>query len=98
MGVRISGQPFHNALKPYIEPVAGVGSSEAPFTAIRVTKAEYGAYAGLDYATHHHIDFRLVEIGYSSLITASSETIGGTASVPAASILTVSTGFVFRFP
>jgi hypothetical protein len=97
-GIRISGQPFHNALKPYIEPAVGVGSSRAPFTTRRINKAQYGAFAGLDYTTHHHVDFRLVEIGYNSLITASSETIGGHDTIPAANIFTISTGLVFRFP
>jgi hypothetical protein len=98
VGVRISGKPFGNALKPYLEPVVGVGSSRAPFTTFHVKKAEYGAYAGLDYETHHHLDFRLVEFGYTSLITVSSETVGGTATIPAANILSVSTGLVLRFP
>jgi len=98
VGVRIAAKPFGNQLKPYIEPVVGVGSSKAPFTAIRVSKVEYGAYAGLDYETHHHIDFRMVEIGYTSLITASSETIGGSDIIPASNILSISTGLVFRFP
>ncbi len=98
VGIRISGRPFNNALKPYIEPVVGEGHSRAPFTAITVGKVEYGAFAGVDYATSHHIDFRLVEVGYQSLITASSETIGGTATIPSSTMLSVSTGLVFRFP
>jgi hypothetical protein len=99
VGVRISAKPFHNpAWKPYIEPVIGAGTSEAPATNVHVTKFEYGIYGGLDYATHHHLDFRIVELGYSGLRTASSQTIGDSASIPAVGILTVSTGFVFRFP
>ncbi len=98
VGVRFSGHPFANPLKPYIEPVVGAGTSRAPFTVLHVTRAEYGVYAGVDYETHHHIDFRLVEVGYSSLITASSETIGGLGTVPASNIITISTGLVFRFP
>jgi hypothetical protein len=99
VGIRISGRPFRNqAWKPYVEPVIGAGTSEAPATATHVTKFEYGAYAGLDYATHHHIDFRVVELGFSGLRTASSGTIGDSASVPAATIISISTGFVFRFP
>ena len=98
VGIRISGKPFGNALKPYIEPVVGVGSSRAPSTTIKVNKVEYGAYAGLDYETHHHVDFRLIEIGYASLTTASSETIGGTDIIPPSTILSVSVGLIFRFP
>jgi len=100
VGVRLSGKPFHKPWKPYVEPFVGVGTSEAPNTAIHVSKAQYGLFAGLDYETHHHIDFRAVEIGYSSLKTASSQTIGGnvTTTIPAATVLSISTGLVFRFP
>jgi hypothetical protein len=100
MGVRISGKPFKKPWKPYIEPFIGAGTSEAPYTAIHVTKAQGGVFVGLDYETHHHIDFRAVEIGYSSLKTASSQTIGGNVNttIPASTILSFSTGLVFRFP
>jgi hypothetical protein len=98
VGVRISGKPFNNQLKPYIEPVVGVGTSHAPETTIHVSKLEYGVYAGVDYQTHHHVDFRILELGYGSVTTASSETIGGTAAIPAATIFSLSTGLVFRFP
>ena len=99
VGVRISGKPFHNhAWKPYVEPVIGAGTSEAPHTETHVTKVEYGVYAGLDYETHHHIDFRAIEIGYTGLSTASSGTIGDSTTIPTSQIISISTGFVFRFP
>jgi hypothetical protein len=78
--------------------VVGVGTSRAPYTAIHVNKTEYGVYGGLDYQTRHHIDFRALEIGYTQLITASSETIGASGVIPSSTLLTVSTGFVVRFP
>jgi hypothetical protein len=101
VGLRLSGKPFTHPWKPYVEPFIGAGTSEAPLTAIHVTKAKYGVYAGLDYETHHHIDFRAIEIGYSSLKTASSVTIGGggtSNTFPSSTILSISTGLVFRFP
>src|SRR5580698_6457137 len=99
VGVRFSGRQFRNTpLKLYIEPVIGAGTSRAPATNAQVTKFEYGIYGGVDYATHHHLDFRLVEVGFSGLRTASSQTIGDSATIPAASIITISSGFVFRFP
>ena len=98
VGVRFSGKPFHNNWKPYLEPVIGAGTSRAPATTLAVTKFEYGLLGGLDYSTHHHIDFRVVEVGYSGLRTASSQTIGNSAQIPAAQIITISSGFVFRFP
>jgi hypothetical protein len=98
VGVRISGRPFNNNWKPYVEPVIGAGSSSAPSTTVRVTKFEYGIYGGLDYATKHHIDFRAIEIGYSGLRTVSSQSIGNSSTIPAAQLLSISTGLVFRFP
>ena len=98
VGVRIAGKPFATPWKPYLEPVVGTGTSRAPFTEIHVSKVEYGAYAGLDYETHHHIDLRAIEVGYSKLITASSETIGGSDVIPTSTLYSVSTGIVFRFP
>jgi len=95
-GLRIS-MPFKH-LKPYIEPVVGAGTSRAPFTALHVTRVEYGVLGGVDYTTHHHIDFRLFELGYTNLITASSETIGASATIPASDLITFSAGIVFRFP
>jgi len=97
-GVRLAGKPFSAPWKPYVEPVLGVGTSRAPYTVIHVNKFEYGVYGGLDYETKHHIDFRAIEIGYSKLITASSETIGGSDVIPTSTLYTVSTGFVIRFP
>ena len=98
IGVRLASKPFQNHLKLYIEPFFGDGKSGAPFTVFRIGKVEYGAFAGVDYQTHKHIDFRLLEVGYSSLITASSETIGGTGAVPASTIVSFTSGLVFRFP
>jgi hypothetical protein len=98
VGVRLSGKPFHNNWKPYVEPIVGAGTSKAPSTAIHVTKVEFGVYAGIDYETKHHIDFRVLELGYSSLQTASSATIGASATIPSANIIIIGTGLVFRFP
>jgi hypothetical protein len=100
VGVRISGKPFRKPWKPYVEPFIGAGTSRAPYTAIHITKAQAGVFAGLDYETHHHVDFRAIEIGYSTLKTASSQTIGGNVNttIPAANIISVSAGLIFRFP
>jgi len=101
VGIRFSGKPFANkAWKPYIEPVVGTGTTSAPYTGLHINKVEYGALAGLDYETHHHIDFRVIEVGYTGLITASSETIGATSPtpIPTSDLLNISAGIVLRFP
>ena len=54
---------------------------------------------GGDYTIHKHVDFRMIEVGYGSLDTISSATVGGggDVAVPASNMLTVSSGLVFRF-
>jgi hypothetical protein len=95
-GLRLSKSFGH--LKPYIEPAVGASTTRAPFTVPRFTDVEYGILGGLDYTTHHHVDFRLFEVGYTAARTASSETIGGIGNIPASNFITISTGIVFRFP
>ena len=100
VGLRVS-RPAPERLRPYVEPFVGAGTSRAPETTIHVTKVEYGVFAGLDYALGHHVDFRTIEVGYGSLSTASSVTIGGGGSsrtFPSATLLNFSSGLVFRIP
>lgn len=85
-------------LHPYIEPVVGLGSTRAPNTAIKVNKVQFGGFAGVDFNLNRRITFRAAEVGYGSLKAASGETVGGTESIPAVSLLTISTGFTFRLP
>ena len=97
VGARVSGKPFARPIKPYAEVAVGVGTSRAPQGAVKVTKVEYGIYGGADYVLAKHIDWRVLEIGFGSLNTVSSETVGGTSTIPASKIISASTGLVFRF-
>jgi len=97
LGVRIAGTTtgkFH----PYLEPFVADGSSRAPSTTLHITKGNYGVLGGGDLDLTKHITFRVAEVGYSRLTTASDGTIGGSATVPSATLIHISTGFVFRIP
>lgn len=96
-GVRVSGKPFARPIKPYVEVGVGAGTSRAPTGSLKVTKAQFGAMVGADYPIGKHVDWRVLEIGWNSLTTVSSETIGGTASIPSSTIISASSGLVFRF-
>ncbi len=97
LGARIAGSPFDLPIKLYVQPFVGAGRTRAPTTSVGVTRANYGINVGADYKVHPHIDIRVIEIGYSSLQTASSYTIGGsTTSFPASRLLSFSAGLVFR--
>jgi hypothetical protein len=97
VGVRISTSPFERPLKPYVVIGGGAGTTRAATTPKRVTRGQYGIFAGADYTLAKHIDYRIVEVGYSSLSTVSSDTVGGSSSISASSLLSFSTGVVFRF-
>ena len=85
-------------LHPYIEPAVGLGTTRAPNTAIKVNKVQYGGFAGVDFNISRRVTFRAAEVGYGSVLASSGETVGGTETIPAVSLLTISTGLTFRLP
>lgn len=97
VGVRVAVKPFSRPLKPYLQASVGVGTSRPPTSYVRSSRAQYGVFGGADYELSRHVDFRVVEVGFNSLITASSSTIGGIGNIPASRLLSISTGLVFRF-
>ncbi len=97
VGVRVATKPFARPLKPYVQASVGVGTSRAPTSLIRISKIQYGIYGGADYTLNRHVDFRIVEVGYGSLTTTSSTTVGGSGAIAASRLLSISTGLVFRF-
>jgi hypothetical protein len=96
VGARVSTK-FREKIKPYVQVSVGVGSSHAPDNSLNVSKVQYGVFVGADYALNHHVDWRVAEVGYGSVTTVSSDTVGGTASLPSANVVSLSTGFVFHF-
>jgi hypothetical protein len=46
-----------------------------------------------------HVDLRAIEIGYGSLTTVSSATVGagGNVAIPSSTLINFSSGLVFRF-
>ena len=99
LGVRVSGTPFSRPFKPYVQASIGEGSTKAPNSTARVKKPDFAIFGGVDYPLKKHIDFRILEVGYGSLTTVSSATVGagGNVAIPASKMLRFSTGFVFRF-
>jgi hypothetical protein len=98
-GARLSAHPFSRPFKPYLQASVGVGTTKAPSSTVRTSKLDYAVFGGVDYTLQRHIDFRAIEIGYGSLTTVSSLSAagGGNVVVPAAKLLSFSSGLVFRF-
>ena len=99
VGLRVSGQPFARPIKPYVQVSVGSGTTKAPSSTVHVGKLDYGVFAGVDYTLARHVDFRVFELGYNSLSTVSSATVGagnGTG-IPASTLIDFSSGLVFRF-
>lgn len=98
-GVRVSGQPFARPFRPYVEAAIGNGRTKPQDATVRVSKLDYAVFGGVDYPLARHIDFRVFEIGYGSLVTVSTATVGAGGNLPtqAATLINFSSGFVFRF-
>ena len=84
-------------LKPYVQLSGGVGSTRAPFTQVKTNKGAFKIYGGLDYTLNKRLDFRVVEIGYGKLTTASSAQYNSTLSYPSSTVVSFSSGLVVRF-
>jgi len=99
IGVRISAKPFTRPFKPYFMASVGAGATKSAGSSISVKKVDYRFTAGVDYTVQRHIDFRAIEVGYGTLHTISSATVGagGNIAIPASKLINVSTGLVFRF-
>lgn len=97
VGGRAAVSPFKRPLKPFVQGSVGLGTTRPPRNPAHVSRFQFGVFGGADYTLAKHVDFRVVEVGYGSVQTVSNETIGFTAIVPSAKLLSVSTGLVFRF-
>jgi len=99
VGLRFSATPFKRPFRPYIQASIGEGSSKAQVSTIRVKKVDYAFTGGVDYGFSKHVDFRVFEIGYDSLTTVSSATVGqgGNVAIPPSKLINFSSGLVFRF-
>ena len=99
VGVRVSASPFSRPFKPYVQASIGSGTTKAPYSTVRVSKVTYAVFGGVDYTLARHVVYRIFEVGYGSLTTVSSATVGagGNIPIPQTPLINFSTGLVFRF-
>jgi hypothetical protein len=90
---RVAANPIKYGIRPYAELALGAGRSKA----IHVTKFQFGIFAGIDYPIATHVDFRVIEIGYGTVTTISSQIERADTSIPSAQLFSISSGLVFRF-
>jgi hypothetical protein len=99
VGARVSFKPVSLPFKPYFEVNGGVGGTKAAHNPLYVSQPQYGGQVGIDYPLGRLVDFRVVEVGYSSVQTVSSGTVNsGTPLPPSSGLITFGTGIVFRIP
>jgi hypothetical protein len=98
-GLRVSSKPLaFYGLKPYGQASIGVGTTRSPYSSEPTNKPQFVLYGGVDKTLNKHIDWRIIEMSYSSLTTTSSAIYdSNTTPIPNATIIGFSTGFVFRF-
>lgn len=98
-GLRLSSKPLaFYGLKPYGQASIGVGTTRSPYNSEPTNKPQFVLFGGVDKTLSRHVDWRIVELSYSSLTTTSSAIYdSGVTPIPNATIIGFSTGFVFRF-
>ena len=98
VGARVAGA-VGTRLRPYAEVTVVDGDTKPESATVRINKTAYAVYGGVDYSLARHVDLRAIEVGYGSLTTASHSTVGSGTGTPytASTLLSFSTGFVFRF-
>ncbi len=98
VGLRLAAKPMSfGGLKPYAQFSVGEARTKAPKSDAHINRLQYGIFVGADKALARHVDWRIIEVGYGSVDTISSQSFGGPTAIPAARMLTFSTGLVFRF-
>ena len=99
-GLKVQAKPMAHGLKPYGQLSIGEGSSKSPLSAIHIGKVEYDIFVGVDRPIARHVDWRILEVGYGSVSTISSNSFGGVTPKPinSSTLLNFSTGLVFRIP
>jgi hypothetical protein len=99
-GLTVQAKPMAHNLKPYGLLSIGEARTKSPLSPIHISKVEYSISVGVDRPINKHVDWRIVEVGYASANTVSSNSFGTVTTVPiaAAKIINFSTGLVFRIP
>lgn len=98
VGPRIVFKPTSN-LKPYVEGLIGVARSRPATNPRGLSAFQYGIVGGADYSFSSHVDFRVIEVGYSAAQTIGSGvfTGNGGSGINTSKMINFSTGLVFRF-
>jgi hypothetical protein len=97
VGGRVAFKPTNYSFRPYVDLLGGVGGSKPAHNPRSVSKPQYSISAGVDYPLGHHVDFRVIEVGYSSLQTINSSTVNTQeTALPSSQLINFSTGFVFH--
>lgn len=98
VGLRLAVNPPLLPIRPYVQGSIGGGGARYNSTAIVTnptfsTKFQYQVAGGLDLTIFPHIDFRIAEVAYGKM-----SGVSGGSTAPSASLVTISSGIVFRLP
>lgn len=98
VGPRVVFKP-QSKLKPYVEGLIGVARSRAATNPRGFSAFQYEVLGGADYSFSPHVDFRMIEVGYSSAQTIGSGVFTGNGgnNILTSRMINFSTGLVFRF-
>jgi hypothetical protein len=98
VGPRIAVAPLKRPFHFYVEPVVGVGTTHSPNTEVKLSKVEFGIFGGVDWKFSRVVTWRVIEGGYSTVLTTSGGSIGGSESIPKAQMINFTSGLTFNLP
>jgi len=98
VGARVVGKNLMGPMwRPYVQLSGGAATSRAPHSTISTTRGAWGVFVGADYKLSRVVNVRAFEVGYGTVTTISSATVGSAAtSLPSSNQFQVSAGLVFR--
>lgn len=97
LAARVESKPLVYGLRPYAQLAAGAARSKAEQSLVHTTRGEFAVFGGIDYPLSRHVDFRIVELGYGRVTTTNSYIYGGPTPIGSSSLVSISSGLVFRF-
>jgi len=76
-GPRVTYHMADSKLKPYLQIEIGEGRTHSPYNPMTYTKLQAGVLVGVDRAINKHVDWRILEVGYTNLQTINTYQVNG---------------------
>lgn len=97
--IGLRGSHFVDGLgvRAYGEVLGGLASSAPPHNPKSARRGMFSVVAGIDQPLAKNVDWRIIEVGYGKVSVMNSTVVAPVQSYPMSTVMSLSTGLVFRF-